>query len=53
MNAASIVILAIVVALVAIALYFVLRKDGNTCSCCEQKEGCPYSGGGKCNCDNR
>ena len=53
MNAASIVILAIVVALAALALYFVLRKDGNACSCCEQKDGCPYSGRGKCNCDKR
>lgn len=49
MNAVSIVILAIVVALAALALRRALRKDGSACSCCEQKDGCPYSGD-KSNC---
>lgn len=51
MNAVSIVILAVVAALVVLALRFAARKDGGACSCCEQKDGCPYSGGGECHCD--
>ena len=53
MNVASIIVLCVVVALVAVALHFALRK-GDSCACggCPQKDGCPYSGG-KCNCGEK
>ncbi|MBR5072794.1 MAG: hypothetical protein IKX29_04525 [Bacteroidales bacterium] len=51
MNAISIVIIAIVVALVVLSLRTALRKEGGACSCssCERKSSCPYSGG-NCHC---
>ncbi len=52
MNAATIIVLAVVIALVAFALYTATRKGGSNCSCgdCSKKEGCPYCDGkgGKC-----
>ena len=50
MNAVSIVILAVVAALVVLALRTALRKDAGGCSCCSQKDGCPYSGKEECKC---
>lgn len=51
MNVASVIILAIVAALVALALYFAFRKGGSACSCgdCAQKGSCPHCGG-ECHC---
>ena len=53
MNAASIIILALVVALVAFALYSVLRKDRGACSCgeCSKRGTCPYCDGKVDKCD--
>ena len=47
MNAASIIILAAVAALVVLALRTLLRKDGRSCSCgsCVKKDDCPYCSG--------
>ena len=50
MNAVSIVILAVVAALVVLALRTALRKDAGGCSCCSQKGSCPYSGSKECHC---
>ena len=50
MNAVSIVILAVVAALVVLALRTALRKDAGGCSCCSQKGICPYSGSKECHC---
>ena len=52
MNAASIIVLAAVLALVALALRAALRRDHGSCSCsaCDRKDGCPYCDGndGRC-----
>ena len=50
MNAVSIVILAVVAALVALALRAAFRRDASSCSCCSQKGSCPYSGSKECHC---
>jgi hypothetical protein len=50
MNAVSIVILAVVAALVALALRAAFRRDAGSCSCCSQKGSCPYSGSKECHC---
>ena len=44
MNAISVLIIVIVVALVVLALRSALRKEGGSCTCsgCEHKDGCPY-----------
>ena len=44
MNAVSIIVLALVVALCALALRSALRKGRGSCSCgsCSKKESCPY-----------
>lgn len=44
MNAISIVIVCVVIALVVLALRSALRRDGGTCSCggCEHEGHCPY-----------
>lgn len=49
MNAASIIILAVVVTLVVLALRAAFRRDAGSCSCgsCEKKDNCPYCSGGK------
>ena len=50
MNVASIIVLAVVLALVALALRTALRRDSGSCSCCSQKGSCPYSGSKECHC---
>ena len=49
MNAVSIIVLAVVLALVALALRAALRRDRGPCSCsaCDRKDGCPYCHNGK------
>ena len=50
MNAASIIILAVVVTLVVLALRAAFKRDRGSCSCCSQKGSCPYSGSKECHC---